>query len=134
MDIKHIAQTGLRMYFIVFLPMGTNMLTLYYLQSILRVKKSLCISLLRNIILSSAAILVFPLLFGVIRIGLYLITIIQKQPMSHNTGQAVQLTAIFPVFGIPVHHQNDEQQNKIQRQHGKSKLNLQMQNILVNDI
>lgn len=49
---------------IAFLPMGINLLTSYYLQSVLCVKKSLCISLLRNVILSGAAILTFPLLFG----------------------------------------------------------------------
>lgn len=63
-DTKVIAQNGIRTYFIAFLPMGINLLTSYYLQSILSVKKSLCISLLRNIILSSLAILTFPLLFG----------------------------------------------------------------------
>lgn len=44
--------------------MGPNLLTSYYLQSILSVKRSLFISLLRNVILSSAAILTFPLIFG----------------------------------------------------------------------
>lgn len=63
-EMTAIAQRGLRMYFIAFLPMGINLLTSYYLQSILSVKKSLCISLLRNVILSSAAILAFPLIFG----------------------------------------------------------------------
>ena len=63
-EMKTIAEKGLRMYFIAFLPMGINLLTSYYLQSILNTKKSLCISLLRNIILSGIAILVFPLLFG----------------------------------------------------------------------
>ena len=61
--MKMIAQTGVRTYFVAFLPMGVNLLTSYYLQSILSVKRSLCISLLRNVILSSAAILVFPILF-----------------------------------------------------------------------
>lgn len=63
-EMKNIAQIGVRIYFIAFLPMGINLLTSYYLQSVLSVKKSLCISLLRNVILSSAAIIVFPLLFG----------------------------------------------------------------------
>ncbi len=63
-DTKLIAQGAIRTYFIAFLPMGINLLTSYYLQSVLSVKKSLCISLLRNIILSSLAILTFPLLFG----------------------------------------------------------------------
>lgn len=63
-EMREIAHKGIRLYFIAFLPMGINLLTSYYLQSILDVKRSLCISLLRNIILSSAAILSFPVLFG----------------------------------------------------------------------
>ncbi len=63
-EMKLIAQLGLRVYFIAFLPMGINLLTSYYLQSVLSVKRSLCISLLRNVILSTISILVFPLLFG----------------------------------------------------------------------
>lgn len=62
-EMRVIARSGLRMYFVAFLPMGINLLTSYYLQSILCVKRSLCISLLRNVILSSVAILTFPLLF-----------------------------------------------------------------------
>lgn len=61
--MKAIAQKGVRMYFVAFLPMGINLLTSYYLQSILCVKRSLCISLLRNVILSGTAIIVFPLIF-----------------------------------------------------------------------
>ena len=63
-EMRKIAQVGVRMYFVAFLPMGLNLLTSYYLQSVLSVKKSLCISLLRNVILSSVAIFVFPVLFG----------------------------------------------------------------------
>lgn len=59
-----IAKKGVRLYFMAFLPMGINLLTSYYLQSILCVKKSLCISLLRNVILSGVAIIVFPLLLS----------------------------------------------------------------------
>ena len=63
-QMKKIAQTGVKMYFIAFLPMGINLLTSYYLQSVLSVKKSLCIFLLRNVILSSVSIIVFPLIWG----------------------------------------------------------------------
>lgn len=63
-EMRRIAESGLRIYFIAFIPMGVNLLTSYYLQSILRVKESLLVSLLRNIILSCAAILAFPHLFG----------------------------------------------------------------------
>lgn len=62
-EIETLAQNAIRTYFIAFLPMGINLLSSYYLQSILSVRKSLCISLLRNIILSSIAILTFPLMF-----------------------------------------------------------------------
>ncbi len=62
-EMKTIARMGVRIYFVAFFPMGINLLTSYYLQSILCVKKSLCISLLRNVILSSAAIIAFPILF-----------------------------------------------------------------------
>lgn len=62
-EIESLAQTAIRTYFIAFLPMGINLLSSYYLQSVLSVKRSLCISLLRNIILSSVAILTFPLMF-----------------------------------------------------------------------
>lgn len=63
-EMSQIARAGLRVYFIAFIPMGINLLTSYYLQSILSVKSSLFISLLRNVILSSTAILTFPLSFG----------------------------------------------------------------------
>lgn len=62
-DIEMLAQHVIRTYFVAFLPMGINLLSSYYLQSVLSVRKSLYISLLRNIILSSAAILTFPLMF-----------------------------------------------------------------------
>ncbi|MBU5477876.1 MATE family efflux transporter [Eubacterium sp. MSJ-13] len=63
-EMRDIAGLGVRVYFITFLPMGINLLTSYYLQSVLSVKESLCISLLRNVILSSIAIITFPLFFG----------------------------------------------------------------------
>ncbi len=50
--------------FIAFLPMGVNLLASYYFQAILCVKQSLCISLCRNIVLSSVCILVFPTFLG----------------------------------------------------------------------
>ncbi len=63
-EMAEIAKRGIRLYFIAFLPMGINLLTSYLLQAVMRVKKSLLISLLRNILLSSICILVFPILFG----------------------------------------------------------------------
>lgn len=63
-DIEMLAQDAIRIYFIAFLPMGINLLSSYYLQSVLKIRSSLCISLLRNIFLSSIAILTFPLMLG----------------------------------------------------------------------
>lgn len=62
--LSAIAGYGVRGYFFAFLPFGINLLTSYYLQAILSSGKSLCISLLRNIILSSVCILIFPLFAG----------------------------------------------------------------------
>ncbi len=63
-EVIAIAQVGVRLYFVAFLPMGINLLTSYYLQSVICVKQSLTISLLRNIILSGVGILTFPLMLG----------------------------------------------------------------------
>ncbi len=63
-ELSAIAGYGIRGYFLAFLPFGFNLLTSYYLQAVLSSGKSLCISLLRNIILSSVCILTFPLFAG----------------------------------------------------------------------
>ncbi len=63
-EMSDIARRGIRLYFIAFLPMGINLLTSYLLQAVMRVRSSLLISLLRNIILSSICILLFPVVFG----------------------------------------------------------------------
>lgn len=59
-----ITDFGIRAYFFAFIPFGINLMTSYYLQAVLKTGQSLCISLLRNIILSSVCIIVFPLIFG----------------------------------------------------------------------
>ena len=63
-EIEQIAGYAIRVYFIAFLPLGMNLLTSYYLQSVLQARKSLIISFLRNIILSGVGIMVFPLFAG----------------------------------------------------------------------
>ena len=63
-EILALARVGIRHYFWAFLPMALNVLTGYYLQSILQAKRSLCISLLRNIVLSTIFILGFPIWFA----------------------------------------------------------------------
>lgn len=63
-ELEAIADFGIRVYFIAFLPLGMNLLTSYYLQAVLRARESLCISVLRNIVLSSICILLFPVVFG----------------------------------------------------------------------
>lgn len=63
-EMARIAGFGVRIYFIAFIPLGINLLTSYYLQAVLQPKKSLCISILRNVLLSGIGILILPLLFG----------------------------------------------------------------------
>lgn len=62
-QLNEIANLGVRTYFFAFLPLGINLLTSYYFQAILKTKQSLCISILRNIILSSLCIIAFPIIF-----------------------------------------------------------------------
>lgn len=64
LETERIANWGIRLYFIAFLPLGINLLTSYYLQAILCTKQSFCISLLRNVILSGGFIMIFPVFFG----------------------------------------------------------------------
>lgn len=59
-SLESICNLALPMYFIAFLPMGFNVLTSYYLQGILRTKASFVISILRNVVLSGALILLLP--------------------------------------------------------------------------
>lgn len=59
-----IADLGIRAYFFAFVPFGIYLMTSYYLQAILKSGQSLYISLLRNIMLSSVCILIFPVLIG----------------------------------------------------------------------
>lgn len=63
-EIGQIANYGIRLYFIAFLPLAINLLGSYYLQAVLQSKESLCISLLRNVILSGLGILILPMTFG----------------------------------------------------------------------
>ena len=63
-ELRAIAEYGVRLYFIAFLPLGINLLTSYYFQAVMRPKESLVISFMRNIILSSAGILLFPIIIG----------------------------------------------------------------------
>lgn len=60
-DIEKISNYAIRMYFITFLPMGINVLTSYYLQSVLHSAESFIISILRNIVLSGLLIITLPI-------------------------------------------------------------------------
>ncbi len=63
-SLDTVADYGLRLYFPAFLMMGLNVLSCYYLQSILKTGASLAVSLCRNLVLSSLFILLLPVLFG----------------------------------------------------------------------
>ena len=94
-NIEVLAQNAIRTYFIVFLPMGINLLSSYYLQSVLSARKSLFISLLRNIILSSIAILTFRLMFDgsslwfampIVEVAVLFVSVIFLKTMKCRTG------------------------------------------------
>ena len=63
-ETTRIANYGIRLYFIAFLPMAFNVLASNYLQSILKTKASFTISFLRNVVLSGCFILLLPSIFG----------------------------------------------------------------------
>ena len=53
-----------RIYFTAFLFMGMNVLSTYFLQSVMREKASMTVAMLRSLILSGALLLVLPPVFG----------------------------------------------------------------------
>lgn len=59
-----IAPRIFRIYYISYFFMGFNIVSLYYLQSILRDNEALKVTVLRSLILSFALIVILPLLFG----------------------------------------------------------------------
>jgi Na+-driven multidrug efflux pump len=63
-EIHQYSRYAIPIYFLTFIPMGLNLLTTYYLQAVLQSKKSLMISLLRNVVLSGILILTLPHIFG----------------------------------------------------------------------
>jgi putative MATE family efflux protein len=63
-EILDIAPPIIRTYFLLFLCMGINVFATYYLQSILKTKVSLIISLLRGIIISGTLLVILPFVFG----------------------------------------------------------------------
>lgn len=59
-----IVEYSVPIYFIAFLPMGINVFSTYFFQSVMFATQSFAISILRNIVLSSIFLLTFPLVFG----------------------------------------------------------------------
>lgn len=53
-----------RIYFTAFLFMGMNVLSTYFLQSVMREKASMAVAMLRSLILSGALLLILPPIFG----------------------------------------------------------------------
>lgn len=54
---------------------------------------------------------------------------VQEQPAAHNAGQEVQLAGVLTKFHVAVDHQDEDEQNEVERQHGSQKLHLQVENI-----
>ncbi len=63
-ELNVIAGNTLRYYFIMFFMAGINIITIYYLQSVLEEKKALLLSLLRNVAFSGILLMVIPHIFG----------------------------------------------------------------------
>ena len=53
----------------------------------------------------------------------------QEQLAAHNAGQEVQLAGVLTKFHVAVDHQDEDEQNEVERQHGSQKLHLQVENI-----
>ena len=53
----------------------------------------------------------------------------QEQPAAHNAGQEVQLAGVLTKFHVAVDHQDEDEQNEVERQHSSQKLHLQVENI-----
>ena len=64
-EILAVGPTALRIYCISFLFMGINVVSTYYLESVLRPRQSLVISLSRGIVLIGIFVLILPAVFGV---------------------------------------------------------------------
>lgn len=54
---------------------------------------------------------------------------VQEQPAAHNAGQEVQLAGVLTKFHVAIDHQDEDEQNEVERQHGSQKLHLQVENI-----
>lgn len=64
-EILEIGPTALRIYGISFLFMGVNVVSTYYLESVLRPRQSFVISLSRGLVLTGLFVMVLPPVFGV---------------------------------------------------------------------
>lgn len=64
-EILEIGPTALRIYGISFLFMGVNVVSTYYLESVLRPRQSFVISLSRGFVLTGLFVMVLPPVFGV---------------------------------------------------------------------
>lgn len=63
--VLNVAPKIIRIYSIVFIALGINVLSAYYLQSIMREKASMLIAILRSILISGILIVVLPIIFGI---------------------------------------------------------------------
>ena len=53
-----------RIYFTAFLFMGINVLSTYYLQSVMRERESMVVAMSRSVVLSGALLILLPVFFG----------------------------------------------------------------------
>lgn len=64
-DVIQAAPIIFRLFFLLFVPSGISVLSIYYLQSTMRPKMSMVVSVLKGIVVSGLLILVLPIFFGI---------------------------------------------------------------------
>lgn len=83
-----VAPPILRAYSLIFIPLGSNVLSAYYLQSVMRDKASAVIAALRSVALSGVCAFVLPLIFGLGGIWAAL-------PVSETLTAIIAVSAVF---------------------------------------
>jgi Na+-driven multidrug efflux pump len=63
-EVLKLAPNIMRTYFLTFLCMGVTVLSIYYLQSMMRAKLSMTIALLRGFVVSGLLLYMLPLIMG----------------------------------------------------------------------
>lgn len=64
-EVIQAAPTIFKLFFLLFIPSGISVLSIYYLQSTMCHKMSMAVSILKGIVVSGLLILILPIFFGI---------------------------------------------------------------------